>query len=87
MKEQELVKLGFEKIEVSTEESGGLPFHYYTYNFTDDSYGLCLISNENGKAEEVGWQVEIFDYENIIFTNIKDISDFINIIKQNTHER
>ena len=85
MKEQELVKLGFEKFEVSAEESGELPFHYYTYNFIkDDPYSLSLISNDNNKAEKEGWQVEIFDYTHVVFKDTKAISDFINIVKQNT---
>ena len=34
MKEQDLVDLGFERIDISAEESGDEAFYYYTYDFT-----------------------------------------------------
>jgi hypothetical protein len=88
MKEQDLIDLGFKRTDVSPEEAGDENgFHYYTYDFSD-SRGLSLISNSNDEAEkEKQWSVEIFDYDNILFTDEKILLDFINIIKQNTHEK
>ena len=88
MKEEELVQLGFERVNVPPEEAGDENgFHYYTYDFSD-SRGLSLISNSNDEAEKAGqWVVEIFDYDNILFTDKKMVLEFITIIEQNTHKK
>lgn len=88
MKEQDLIDLGFERVDVSPEEAGDENgFHYYTYDFSD-SRGLSLISNSNDEAEKVEqWSVEIFDYDNITFTDVEQLLEFISIIKQNTNEK
>lgn len=88
MKEQDLIDLGFERTDVSAEEAGDENgFHYYTYDFSD-SRGLSLISNSNDEAEKAGqWVVEIFDYDNITFTDVEKVLEFINIIQQNTNEK
>jgi len=85
MKEQDLIDLGFKRTDVSAEEAGDKNgFHYYTYDFSD-SRGLSLISNSNDEAEKAGqWAVEIFDYDNITFTDAEKVLEFINIIKSNT---
>ena len=80
MKEQDLIDLGFERTNVSAEESGDNPFYYYTYNITDE---LCLISSDNGEAEKDGWFVEMFDYDGIKFTNVKDLKTLMDVIKRN----
>ena len=54
MKEQDLIDLGFERNDVSAEESGHVRFYYYTYNITDE---LSLISSDNGEAKKDGWFV------------------------------
>ena len=53
MKEQDLIDLGFNRYDVSAEESGYKPFYYYTYNITDE---LCLISSDNREAKKK-WMV------------------------------
>ena len=80
MKEQDLIDLGFERNDVSAEESGDVRFYYYTYNITDE---LCLISSDNGEAEKNGWSVEMFDYDNIEFTSKEDIEKLISLIEKN----
>lgn len=88
MKEQELIRLDFERVDVSPEEAGDENgFHYYTYNLSD-SRGLCLISSSNDEAEkEEQWSVQIFDYDDISFTDAERLLDFINIVKENIHAR
>ena len=88
MKEQDLIDLGFKRTDVSAEEAGDKNgFHYYTYDFSD-SRGLSLISNSNDEAEKAGqWVVEIFDYDNITFTDVEKVLEFTTIIKQNTHNK
>ena len=80
MKEQDLIDLGFERYDVSAEESGDFPYYYYTYDITDE---LCLISTDDGEAKKDGWSVEMFDYDGIKFTNLEDLKTLINIIEKN----
>ena len=80
MKEQDLIDLGFKRYDVSAEESGDVRFYYYTYNITDE---LSLISTDDGEAKKDGWFVELFDYENIEFTNVEDLKTLIDIIEKN----
>jgi hypothetical protein len=84
MKEQDLIDLGFERVNVSPEEAGDENgFHYYTYDFSD-SRGLSLISSNNDEAEkEKQWSVEIFDYDNILFTDATELFVLINVLNLN----
>ena len=82
MKEQDLIDLGFERNDVSAEDSGDVPFHYYTYDITNE---LCLITSDNGEAEKNGWSVEMFDYDDIEFTSKEDIEKLIGLIEKNIH--
>ena len=80
MKEQDLIDLGFNRYDVSAEESGDKPFFYFTYNITDE---LCLISSDNDEAERNGWYVELFDYDDIKFTSLEDLKTLIDVIERN----
>ena len=80
MREEDLVSLGFELVEVSAEESGDEGFYYFNYDFGVS--GLSLLTNDNTEAKEDNWFVEIFDYDNIRFTNYQDVRDLINIIEK-----
>jgi len=85
MKEQDLINLRFKKSYVTDlypehKDSGLKPYYYYTYDITKE---LCLISSDNGEAEKNGWRVEMFDYDNIEFTNKEDIEKLINLIEKN----
>lgn len=80
MKEQDLIDLGFEKIDVSAEESGDEAFYYYTYDITKD---FSMISSANDEAEKEGWFVEIFDYSDIRFFRKEDLKVLINVINKN----
>jgi hypothetical protein len=80
MKEQDLIDLGFERYDVSAEDSGDVPFYYYTYDITDE---LCLISSDDGEAKKDGWSVEMFDYDGIKFSNTEDLKTLIDVIEKN----
>ena len=60
MTERELQILRFEKVEVSAEESGDKPYHYYTHDFVK---GLSFISNSSDEAKDGKWYVEFFNTE------------------------
>lgn len=79
MKEQDLIALGFERVDV-TKEKRGYPndWYYYTYDFTS---GFGLISNDDEEAESKGWYVEMFQETGIRFTNIRELAKLITIIE------
>jgi hypothetical protein len=76
MTEQDIIKLGFERNDVTAEQSGyENDWYYYTYDFVS---GLGLITPDNEEANKTGWFVEFFDTDDKIrFTNVKDVEDLI----------
>jgi hypothetical protein len=80
MKEQDLIALGFNRNDVTSEESGSPnDWYYYTYDFTEQ---LSLISIDSEEAEDKGWYVEFCDVQNEIrFTNIRELAKLITIIE------
>lgn len=82
MKEKELIALGFERTDVTAEESGyETDWYYYTYTLGNGS--ICLISNDNTEIEKDEWYVEIFEDETIRFTNSSDVMALIDLINKN----
>jgi hypothetical protein len=60
MKEQELIDLGFEKIEVTHDESdNGYDYYYYELRLTA---GLILSSCDNIEVKNKKWIVSNFDW-------------------------
>lgn len=60
MTERELEILRFNKVEISSEESGGNPFYYYTHDVVN---GLSFISNSSDEVKDGKWYVEFFNTE------------------------
>ena len=79
MKEYLLVNLGFERIDVSAEESGDNAFYYYTKDFGEKNV-LSLISTTNDQVEDGEWYVEVFEDDSIKIDDEDDLKDFIEII-------
>lgn len=78
--EQDLVDLGFERKQETTESSGSKnDWHYYTLDISN----MCLISNDNEDAEKDGWSVHIFDHIDILFKNTEDLAQLVQLLKQN----
>ena len=82
MKEHDLISLGFERVDVSAEDSGDEAFYYFTLDLTRS--GLSLISCDDADAKEHGWFVELFDYEGVRFESYQDLITFIQLIKKCT---
>ena len=57
MKEEDLISLGFNRTDVSKEESGDEAFYYYTYDF-GFKYGISLITCDDADGKEHGWCVD-----------------------------
>jgi len=81
IKEEELVKLGFERVDVSEEESGDKPFHYYTYDIGNGT--ISLITQSNDEVENDNWHVEVFNDTSIRFETLEDITKFIQVTEKN----
>lgn len=79
MTEQDLIELGFKRVDVTAAESGyHEDWYYYDYDLKNH---LSLISSDNNEAEKSGWYVEIFDVNGIKFTNVNNLHNFIWLIK------
>ena len=85
MKEQDIIDAGFERVDVTTGESGcEHDWYYYTYDFCK---GFSLISLDNEEANyQEKWYVEFFDSPELRITNRKHlftVLDLIKTLKQN----
>jgi hypothetical protein len=79
MKEQDLIDLGFEKVNVSEEQSGGDAFYYYVY---DIGY-LSLISDASDNIKKNKWAIQLFDYWDININKREDLAALIKILESN----
>lgn len=78
--EEELLKLGFKREDVTEEEAGDKPFYYFIYEIDK----LCLISNSNDECIDEKYDIEFFDYvDSVRFTDIKMLTDLIKILESN----
>ena len=82
MKEKELIALGFNRKDVTAEESGEEnDWYYYEINFGDGHLGLMSSSNDEVENDE--WYVELFNENTIRFTNSSEVMAFIDLINRN----
>lgn len=79
MTETQLQNLDFNKVEHPPylDDPG---FYYYEREIGE----MCLLSNANDEAEEFGWEVSIFEYDDIVFTDADDLNHLITLIEANT---
>ena len=85
MKEQDLIDLGFERVDVSAEESGDKPFFYYVKDFGEKNV-LSLISPPNDEVKDGEWYVEVFEDDSIRIDKLKDLEDFIEVVTRITNK-
>jgi len=80
MTEREIQLLGFVKQEVSAEESGDTPYHYYTYTV---ARGFEFISCASNEVETGEWFIEFFDSEPTIrFIKFSEAQALINLLEK-----
>ena len=77
----DLENLGFKKKHVTVEESGDIPYDYYTLEIGNDYEDFCLITD--GEKNDT---VKIFNYDSFTFTETTELTLFIKIL-QNNYER
>ena len=83
MKEQDLIELGFERCEVTAEESGyDNDWYYYTLAIGNGRIGLITQSNDE-VTNDNDWHAEVFEDDSIRFETKEDTSSFIDLIKRN----
>lgn len=81
MTEQELIDLGFERVEVTPEQSGEeFGYHYYTMDIGTDFAKFCLISGSSDETDPDGWFVEIFQYGSFQFSSFAQTKGLIDIL-------
>ena len=90
MSEQDLIDLGFEKIEQNDEISKYSKlehddkFHYYSYDIKGEPGGGSLLSNASDEVVNGKWIVNAWDInENLIFDNKEDIKIYIDVLEKN----
>lgn len=86
MTEQDLVTLGFERVNVSADESGDdTPFHYYTWYPYEDAY-LSMLSYSNDEVVNGNWKVILADDMNIVFDDVDDVRMIMDVLKRNVRQ-
>jgi hypothetical protein len=80
--EEVLIELGFERIDVSAEESGDDEYHYFIYELNDDEYDdLSIISNDSNDAENGLYSVELFNHIGKTYKTKNQVLKLINLLK------
>jgi len=78
MTQKELIELGFEREDVSAEESGNKPYYYYSYSLNQF---ITLITQANDEVIDDNWYVCEEDLS-IGTDNYQDLKDFINVFEK-----
>lgn len=80
MNEDIFKTLGFERVDVSVEESGfDQPYYYYELNIGD----ICFITCANDEAVDDKWSCSIFDSIDFTLSQESDLVTMVEIIKRN----
>lgn len=85
MKEQDLVDLGFERVD-ETAESSGAPndWYYYTLDIGINEYNkFGLISNANDEIKDNNWKVYLLENDSFVFEDRATLELLINTLKYN----
>lgn len=73
----DLIRLGFERVDVSAEESGELPFYYFARRFT---YGLDLLTVSNDERISDYWVVNVMGDHDVWIDDVDDLGNLINLL-------
>ena len=82
MTEQTFIDLGFQRNEVTPEESG---YEYTFYYYTIDIGDICIMSNADDEAAKNGWEAIIFDSRTLSIKGEGDLKDLVRILQNNTY--
>lgn len=88
MTEQQLIDLGFERNDISPEESGcDKAYYFYDYDVCTskgEKTGLSFISSANDEVKDDNWSVDVFDYDFLTISDIEDLKTLITILEKAT---
>lgn len=77
---EKLLSIGFERVDVSAEESGDNQYHYYVYPNNDDT---LLITNADDECIDDSYTIEYFKMMKIgKITKFSDLKKLIKLIKR-----
>lgn len=79
MTEDVIIGLGFERVDVSKEESGDKNDYYY---YTKDVGKMSFITNESDLLVNGQWVCRLFDYD-VNISSEEDMKDLIRIFSKN----
>jgi len=81
--EADLLRLGFNRVDVPKEESGDEDFFYFTFRLYD-KYGYPLLITGDDDNENDTYTVEINELEDVIvIKDLVDLESLIDIINRN----
>ena len=84
MTEQDLIDAGFEKVEVSKEDSGDdEDYSYYLLEATD---GITLVSDSPAENNGDSWSVHSFELDKVFIIEADRLVHFLNALKLCTQE-
>lgn len=87
MTEIELIDLGFKRVDITPEESGGDEgFYYYVCELSGSNYQFALMSNENDNTINGKWWVSFFEVDEYKYTDKNQVSDIIKSITGKGYE-
>lgn len=81
MREIDLIKLGFERVDQTPESSGSdAPWHYYS----KDIQGICFLSCESDtdEAKKNKWSVNLLE-SNVTFCTASELKTVIALLEKN----
>jgi hypothetical protein len=78
-----LSELGFQRNDISEEESGGDPYIYWILDLDSGNPNFSLISCASDERDEEGnWYVEFFDVDDYKFTEVEPLTEIINALNK-----
>ena len=80
IRELDLVKLGFNKVVVSEEESGTAPYYFYEYPLSEENENFVLVSEDSDEIKDDTWRVQLFDTPDYDFYSREALRDFIECV-------
>lgn len=85
MKEEELIKLGMQRTDVSAEESGAEEYHYYWWDpYEQSSIGLITSASDDDCVVKRGdWKVYLFDDPDIEILKAEDVQILMDVLSRN----
>ena len=75
----DLIRLGFERMDVSAEDGGDMPFYYFARRFT---YGLDLLSISDNERVSDEWIINVMGDHDVWIDEVDDLGNLINILNK-----